>query len=76
MVLMRLRLGLLIDDLANRFSISSTACGCVVNRHVDYLDEKLAFLVMWPSRETVQFNMPSIFREKFHETSVIIDFHF
>ncbi|XP_045202653.2 uncharacterized protein LOC123556117 [Mercenaria mercenaria] len=73
MTLMRLRLGLLVEDLANRFCISSTACGRVLNTWIDYLDSKLDFLIMWPSSATVKHNMPKVFRDKFPDTRVIID---
>lgn len=71
--LMRLRLGPLVKDKAYRFCISSTACGRVLNSWIDYLNSKLDFLIMWPSRESVKFNMPKVFRDKFPDTRVIID---
>jgi len=73
MVLMRLRLGLLVDDLSCRFCISSTACSRIINKWIDYLHVKLDFLVMWPSRSVINANMPKVFRDKFPETRVIID---
>jgi hypothetical protein len=73
MVLMRLRLGLLVDDLAARFCISSTACSRLLNKWIDYLDVKLNFLIMWPSKQVVQANMPKLYKDKFQDTRVIID---
>lgn len=73
LVLMRLRLGLLLEDLAYRFCISSTACGKLVNQWIDYLDHKLSSLVIWTSREVIDANMPDVFKEKFPNTRVIID---
>ncbi|XP_069129553.1 uncharacterized protein [Argopecten irradians] len=72
-VLMRLRLGLLLEDLAARFCISVTTCGDVFNQWIDYLDSQLSFLIMWPSREVVDSNMPQVFKDKFPATRVIID---
>lgn len=73
MVLMRLRLGLLENDLADRFCISSSLCGKLFNDWIDYLDMKLDQLIIWPSKSTIQFNMPKLFRDKFPDTRVIID---
>ncbi|XP_060598702.1 uncharacterized protein LOC132752398 [Ruditapes philippinarum] len=73
MFLMRLRLGLLVDDLAARFCISSNACSRLLNKWIDYLDVKLNFLIMWPSKQVVKANMPKLFRDKFPDTRVIID---
>ncbi|KAL5010708.1 hypothetical protein ScPMuIL_013013 [Solemya velum] len=73
MVLMRLRLGLLVDDLSARFCISASACSRVLNSWINYLDSKLHFLIMWPSKDAVEHNMPKLFRDKFPNTRVIID---
>lgn len=53
--------------------IGSLPCGRVLNSWIDYLNSKLDFLIMWPSRESVKFNMPKVFRDKFPDTRVIID---
>ncbi|ESO87508.1 hypothetical protein LOTGIDRAFT_96811, partial [Lottia gigantea] len=73
MVLRRIRLGLLLEDLAYRFRISTTTCGDIFNRWIDYLDNQLSVLVMWPSRDVIDSNMPEIFKDKFPTTRVIID---
>ncbi|ESO93017.1 hypothetical protein LOTGIDRAFT_119836, partial [Lottia gigantea] len=71
-VLMLIRLGLPLEDLAYRFCISTT-CGDIFNRWIDYLDNQLSVLVMWPSRDVIDCNMPEIFKNKFPTTRVIID---
>ncbi len=48
LVFMRLGLGLLLEDLSDRFRISVSACGSIFNRWIDYLDVQLEFLVQWP----------------------------
>ena len=73
LVLMRLRLGLLLEDLAFRFCISKSTCSSIVDVWIDYLSVKLDFLVSWPSREIVNETMPSQFQEKHSDCRVIID---
>lgn len=73
MVLMRLRLGLLIEDLAFRFCLSKSQCSDIVNRWIDYLSVQLAVLVQWPSMEIIKANMPKLFKEKFPDTRIIVD---
>ncbi len=73
MVLMRLRLGLLVEDLADRFVISKSTCSRILSRWIDYLHIKVAFLVHWPSREVIVNSMPKCFKVKYPECRVIID---
>lgn len=72
MVLIRLRLGLLIEDLAQRFHVSKTTCGDIINRWITYLSIKLGFLTPWPSKEQIQQTLPGKF-QKYPRCRVIID---
>lgn len=72
-VLMRLRLGLLLGDLADRFFISKSTCGVICEKWIEYLHLKLAFLTDWPSRELVNKFMPNKFSRKYPNCRVIID---
>lgn len=69
----RLRLGLLLDDLACRFKVSVGTCSTVFNKWIDYLDESLQFLVMWPTRKNINDTMPEKFRQKYPNCRVVID---
>ena len=73
MVLMRLRLGLLLEDLSDRFNISTSTCSAIFNRWIDYLDTELEFLVMWPSREIIDNTMPRSFCDKYPKCRVKVD---
>ena len=73
LVLMRLRLGLLLEDLADRFHISKATCSVTVSKWIDYLHVKLSFLISWPSKDTVQTIMPRKFKDKYPTCRIIID---
>ena len=70
---MRLRLGLLLEDLAIKLRISSSSCSRIFNKWIDYLDVQLSFLVQWPDRESVQATMPASFKKKYPNCRAIID---
>ena len=73
MVLMRVRLGLLLEDLADRFKIGTSTCSQIFNYWIDYLDVQLSFLVEWISRDTVNASMPNSFKLKYPKCRVVID---
>ena len=73
LVLIRLRLGLLLEDLADRFNISTSLCCIIFNRWIDYLDVQFSFLVKWPTRKAVDDHMPQSFRQKYPKCRVILD---
>ncbi len=73
MVMMRLRLGLLLEDLAGRFKVSKAACSDIISRWINYLDEKLDFLVSWPDKDVNILTMPKQFKSKYPKCRVIID---
>lgn len=73
LVLMRLRLGLLLEDLADRFFIAKSTCGNIVDKWLDYLHVKFSFLVTWPSKNVILNTMPNKFIKKYPDCRVIID---
>jgi hypothetical protein len=73
LVLMRLRLGLLLEDLADRFHVSVSTCSNIFNAWVDFLHVQLQPLIMWPSRDAINATMPMSFRQKFSNCRVIVD---
>ncbi|XP_046556021.1 uncharacterized protein LOC124265275 [Haliotis rubra] len=72
LVLMRLRLGLLLEDLADRFCVSKSTCSIIFDKWIDYLSIKLSSLTVWPSKTVIKKTMPKKFR-KYPDTRVIID---
>ena len=73
MILMRLRLGLLKEDLAYRFGISQPFVSRILHKWLPILATRLSFLVTWPRREELRKTLPACFRESFPKFSVIID---
>uniref|UniRef100_A0A0L8GZE1 Transposase Helix-turn-helix domain-containing protein n=1 Tax=Octopus bimaculoides TaxID=37653 RepID=A0A0L8GZE1_OCTBM len=71
--LMRLRLWLLLEDLAYCFCISTIACGTIFDKWIDYLDVQLSFLAIWPSRKAVNVHMLPSFHAKYPTCRVIVD---
>ena len=72
-VLMKLRLGLLNQDLAYRFQVSKSTISDVLKVAIPALGAKLAFLIKWPNRETLRRNLPKCFKKKYSKCCIIID---
>ena len=73
LVLMRLRLNLMIEDLAYRFSIAKSTVTSIFTMWIDVMAVRLKFLINWAPKEIVQTNMPKIFKETYPLTRCIID---
>uniref|UniRef100_A0A9J7X5L4 THAP-type domain-containing protein n=1 Tax=Cyprinus carpio carpio TaxID=630221 RepID=A0A9J7X5L4_CYPCA len=68
-----LRLNLLQDDLAERFGVSQSIVSKVVSCWIDIMEENMRDYIPWVPRETIQATMPQCFREKFPNTTCVID---
>lgn len=73
LVLTRLRLGSLEQDLAERFRISTATVSRICTTWIKFLDKQLRPLITWPSRSLIDKHMPSQFRELYPTTRVILD---
>ena len=58
---MRLRLGLLEQDLAQRFCVSVSTVSRVLITWYNVLAANLKHLIVWPSKEVIATNMPNCF---------------
>ena len=74
LVLMRLRLGLLMQDLAIRFSSSVASCSSTFTTWIKFLSASLAqALIIWLPKDTVVSNLPSVSKDAgYHKTRCII----
>lgn len=73
MVLLRLRLGLLLEDLSYRFKVSKSTCSLIINGWISYLSVKLISLTPWLSKSCIKQTMPEKFRKRYPNCRVIID---
>ncbi len=73
LTLVRLRLGLLEQDLAHRFNISIATVSRICITWIKFLNQQLRPLITWPSRECIDAHMPAQFVEFCPTTRVILD---
>ena len=72
LVLMRLKAGLFIQDLADRFGISKTLVSKICITWINLLYMELRDIFPFPSQELVRKNMPKEFAE-YSTTRIILD---
>ncbi|XP_025085564.1 uncharacterized protein LOC112558989 [Pomacea canaliculata] len=73
MFLVRLRLGLLITDLSDRFAISASSVSTKINAWANFLYTILGSMNIWLSREEIDEYMPDDFKATFPKTRIIVD---
>ena len=71
LTLMKLRLGLLNQDLAHLFNISVTSVSRIFRTWIVFLDQQLRPLITWPSRDAIDAVMPPQFKELYPRTRAI-----
>ena len=74
LVFMRLRLGLLEEDLAHRFHVSVSTCCSIWKTWIRFLSiELVPLLLIWPTKAAIQSQMPNCFKVRYPDTRVILD---
>ena len=73
LVLVRLRLGLLEEDIAFRTGISTSHFSRIWITWLDFLHSKFRTYPIWPSKAAVIRTMPKCFKEVYPTTRVTID---
>ena len=73
LVLVRLQLGLLEEDLAQRASISQQHLSRIWMIWLDFLHSQMRSFPICPSRDTIDRTMPTCFKDTYPATRVIID---
>lgn len=72
-VLSRLRLGLLEQDVAIRYNISQPTVSSIFRRWLNVMHSFFIQLPIWPTKDVVQKFMPNCFKKIYPSTRVIID---
>ncbi|XP_068696486.1 uncharacterized protein [Montipora foliosa] len=73
LVLMKLRMGLSVVDLGERFNIAESTVNNIFLTWINYLYVTLGSIKMWPHRDIILQNAPAEFLEKYPNNIVIID---
>ena len=73
LVLVRLRLGLMEQDLAYRFSVSQSTVSRVTIVWINFMYLQFKQVSLWPCKEVVQSSMPKVLRDQYPSMRVIID---
>lgn len=73
LIMVRLRLGLFVKDLAYRFGVSTGTVNRICNTWINYMYLKLGSINIWPSQETIQETMPESVKLKYPNLEWIID---
>ena len=73
MTKVRLQLGLLEQDIAQRFQVSQPTVSRIICTWINFLFLKLKEIPLWPPKDLVQMNMTTEFQKKYPSTRVIID---
>ena len=72
MTLMKVKLNLLLADLARRFGVSESLVSKTISFWLDKLAAHLSSLIVWLPRETIRATMPPCFK-RYPKTTCVID---
>ena len=73
LTLVRLRLGLLEQDLANRFDISVSSVSHITATWINLMFHSFKAIEHYPPRHVVEKHMPKAFKKEYANTRLIID---
>ena len=71
MTLMKLKLNLILGDIAHRFNVCQSMAS--ISHWIDVMGEQFKVLIPWLPRETIRATMPLSFKRIYPRTTCIID---
>ncbi|KAM4541630.1 uncharacterized protein PAE49_018568 isoform 2-T4 [Odontesthes bonariensis] len=74
MTLMKLRLNLLLEDLAEKFGVRQSSVGVIVAHWIDVMDAHMRNCVPWLPKKTVAETMPPCFKEHYPGATCVINY--
>lgn len=72
-VLLKLRLALGNDFLADLFGITLSVCSCIINTWLKVLSAELQSMIYWPSKDEVRNTLPMSFQLQMPKVRCILD---
>ena len=73
LVLMKLRLGIMVEDLPFRFKVSPGKVSQIFITWIKLISKELSVLVIWPSSSQIKSTIPNCFKKLYHIVRVITD---
>ena len=73
MVLWRLKVGLLVEDIAARFGVCQSHVSEIINTWIKFMYFRFKEVDIFPSRHIVHLHKPKCFAKKYSSTTLIID---
>ena len=73
LTMVRLRLGLLEQDIAYRFGISQSTVSQIFTTWINFMYLQSKRIPLWPPKEYVRSHMPQVFKMQYPTTRVIVD---
>ena len=72
-IMMKLRLGLLTNDLAFHFQVSQGKVSQIIITWIKLMSRELGVLIVWPSKGQISATLPACFKQLYPRVQVIID---
>ena len=72
-VLMKLRLNLMLEDLSRRFEIGTGSVSRVMQRWLNVMYVRLKFLIVWPTRDIIRKSVPNSIKQHYPACVCTID---
>ena len=73
LVMMRLRLGLSVHDLACLFQITDSLVSSIFITWIKLMTLELSHLIVWPAKHVIKENLPLCFKKFYPHVRCIID---